>query len=944
MQNKLLLVLTVLSCIFSTVSFSQEWTYRKYNESNLLPSNFVNDLSQDKDDALILATDVGLYRFNGTSISAITPSVFFSKVKRFNEEVYALSKDGVIYRYKGGVEVSKLKFQNHENWNDVQLTSNFIYAISDKSLAIRNSVSGKERIITSKFGLGLKLIQLKTKTIAVFENGLLVFENGKLETETQIQGIINVKSLDKTIEVLTSENRFVYLLEDGLVPFATEESKNVKDVALLANKAKVYLGERTIRYTSKNGESFTIASSNFLDHGIHLTFVDNHGGLWLAEKGKGLFYIPSPEILRFYTDSEINKIIDWREYVVFATNGGLVINRFGYPINSLLNGRKIYDVVGAQEVMYVTTEDGLYKVDTAFIPELISEEVFTQLLLDQSNRTLYGSTKSKGLVSVSTSNYVHQYFDISAGLSHNVVTDFCIHRDTLYLVTPAGGFDRIYEKRLLDKEKNVLSTTVFNSLFSYNDELLYAASPNSGIYEFGNKNEKISMYGFNHLVYSIFSNQNQLWVTHDKGLDILLSKKEYFALFKPEDPTDFLPFSNGLHQSKDELFLGIKGGFLRVEPQKNLEGHSANLRISELSLNDQVIVVDSVLELPFQKHRFKIKVDNIDFRKGNSGIIEYRVSNFSPDWRVMKDDVLEIPELSEGDYIVQFRFKNNPGAELTSLKILIAQPIWKRLWFWLIITIVLAAIIYLLLSWRVRALRADKIRLEGLVDLRTIALRRKNDELKQLSYVISHDFKNPIINITTISEMLSSSSLPQDKKEEAYSHLTNTSRSLYTNLLGMIELLKIDDNSKVKDEFNLGQLIDEIIESISTQVMDSGTIITQKGTDILMNTNRFYIHSAMYNLLINAIKYRSDKTPDIRVIVEQNDKEITVSIADNGLGFNSVDQTKLFAPFQRIHNHTEGSGLGLALVKRMIESLGGSIRAEGIVGEGCTMHITLPFN
>lgn len=924
--------------------FSQEWTYRKYNESNLLPTNFVYDLCQDKDNALILATDVGLYRFNGTSISTITSSVFFSKVKPYNNFFYALSKEGIIFKYQGGIEVEKIRFKNSEAWNDFEVTQAFIYAISDRSLAVFDRKKNQENTIKSSYGLGLKLVQVQENTVAIFESGIQVYKRGKLIEERAIRGILNAKVFDNRLEVLTDNSTQIFTISNSLDPFGREESDSFFEVEELANNSKIYINEKLVQYVSTKGESFTISGSEFLDHGIHISFVDNIGGLWLSEKGKGLYYISSPEVLRFNTDSEINKIIDWNDFVVFATNGGLTLNRFGTPIKSYFKGKEILDVVGDKNAIYVATKTGLYFIDTSYIEQQVSIEVLTQLLLDTDNRTLYGSTYSKGLVAISIENYVHQYFDISAGLSHNVVTDLCLHRDTLYLVTPAGGFDRMVNKRLLDKQKNSLSTTVFNSLFSLDNRLLYAASPNSGIFEFNSIDNTTEEYNFEHLVYSIFSNQDQLWVTHDKGLDVLISKKEYFALFKPEDPTDFLPFSNGLHQAKNELFLGVKGGYLRIEPQDDILTQTAHLKISEISLNDQNIVVDSVLNLPFQKHRLKIRVDNIDFRKANSGIIEYSISNFSNGWRVLKEDVLEIPELSEGEYEIKFRFKNNPGAESVALKINIESPIWKKIWFWLLMIVVLAFLVFFYINWRTRALRAEKIRLEGLVDLRTLALYKKNDELKQLSYVISHDFKNPVINITTISEMLSNNQFPEDKKQEAFTHLTNTSKGLYSNLIGMIELLKIEDSSNVTERFNLSEVINEIKVSISTQIQDSNAQILEVDTDLEIKSNRFYIYSSLYNLIINSIKYRSELDPKIVIRTVKKEGNLILTVKDNGLGFTKDDAELLFTPFRRIHNHTEGSGLGLALIKKMIESLGGNIWAESTPGDGSEFIISLPIN
>jgi signal transduction histidine kinase len=100
--------------------------------------------------------------------------------------------------------------------------------------------------------------------------------------------------------------------------------------------------------------------------------------------------------------------------------------------------------------------------------------------------------------------------------------------------------------------------------------------------------------------------------------------------------------------------------------------------------------------------------------------------------------------------------------------------------------------------------------------------------------------------------------------------------------------------------------------------------------------------SIVYNLLSNAIKYRSpDRPPVVRVHCRPEGEYSELSVSDNGLGLDlSADKReKLFAMFKRLHNHVEGSGVGLYMVKRMIENAGGRIEVESTLGEGSTFKV-----
>ena len=112
-----------------------------------------------------------------------------------------------------------------------------------------------------------------------------------------------------------------------------------------------------------------------------------------------------------------------------------------------------------------------------------------------------------------------------------------------------------------------------------------------------------------------------------------------------------------------------------------------------------------------------------------------------------------------------------------------------------------------------------------------------------------------------------------------------------------------------------------------------------------MNADRSMIEQVVINLLSNAVKYSSKKEkPLISIWNEHSENGDTLCIRDNGAGFDMTSYDKLFGAFQRLHsmNDFEGTGVGLALTKKIVEKHGGTVRAEGKVGEGATFYFTLP--
>ena len=103
------------------------------------------------------------------------------------------------------------------------------------------------------------------------------------------------------------------------------------------------------------------------------------------------------------------------------------------------------------------------------------------------------------------------------------------------------------------------------------------------------------------------------------------------------------------------------------------------------------------------------------------------------------------------------------------------------------------------------------------------------------------------------------------------------------------------------------------------------------------------LRSVLFNLLSNAVKYRApDRAPRVQLRTQCIGQQVMLSVQDNGLGLSEPQQTQLFTMFRRLHPHVEGSGVGLYLIKRLLESAGGAIAVHSQPGVGSTFTVTLP--
>src|SRR5690606_15057461 len=142
---------------------------------------------------------------------------------------------------------------------------------------------------------------------------------------------------------------------------------------------------------------------------------------------------------------------------------------------------------------------------------------------------------------------------------------------------------------------------------------------------------------------------------------------------------------------------------------------------------------------------------------------------------------------------------------------------------------------------------------------------------------------------------------------------------------------------------NLLEVTQEVIQDLEQSItLAKAEVQTAIDSDLDLQFSKANLRSILYNLISNAIKYRSPhRDPIVRVSSEYNDPFIVIRVQDNGLGMDLSDQDVIFSMFRRLHDHVEGTGVGLFMVKRIIENAGGKIEVQSDPGKGSTFIVHL---
>ncbi|WP_297478242.1 ATP-binding protein [Ferrovum sp.] len=245
-------------------------------------------------------------------------------------------------------------------------------------------------------------------------------------------------------------------------------------------------------------------------------------------------------------------------------------------------------------------------------------------------------------------------------------------------------------------------------------------------------------------------------------------------------------------------------------------------------------------------------------------------------------------------------------------------------------------------------LRALKDDLEIRVAERTVQLEAANKELEAFSYSVSHDLRTPLRAIDGFSRILLDDYT--DKLDDEGRRLLNVVRD-NTGRMGQLidDILKFSRAGRVEinfSEVDMERLAHEVFEELRP-AMDGHEVRVEIEHLPSSMGDRAMMHQVFVNLLSNALKFSRSKEPArIRVGASIGQGEIAYHVKDNGAGFDMQYVDKLFGVFQRLHgvNEFEGTGIGLAIVKRIVNRHGGRVWAEGKVNEGATIYFTLPTN
>ena len=224
-------------------------------------------------------------------------------------------------------------------------------------------------------------------------------------------------------------------------------------------------------------------------------------------------------------------------------------------------------------------------------------------------------------------------------------------------------------------------------------------------------------------------------------------------------------------------------------------------------------------------------------------------------------------------------------------------------------------------------------------------LERSNKELEQFAYVASHDLQEPLRKVKNFAELFAKkyAGALDEKADQYIYYMTSGTDRMQNLILDLLTYSRVSTRGKEFVKTNLNSVVNEVKENLQISIEENNIKITYEELPII-EADESQIKQVFQNLLSNAIKFKSDNTPEIKIRAVDEKDYWKLSVSDNGIGIDMQYKEKIFEVFQRLHSKEEykGTGIGLAICKKVIERHKGKIWIESKQGVGTTFYFTIP--
>ena len=418
----------------------------------------------------------------------------------------------------------------------------------------------------------------------------------------------------------------------------------------------------------------------------------------------------------------------------------------------------------------------------------------------------------------------------------------------------------------------------------------------------------------------------------------------------------------GLVDHRGRVWVGTDRGVSVYQPEHDFSLPAPLLDLASLEVDGENHALDRPIRLDHAQNNLKIKFRLSGLSQEETLLTSYKLEGLERFFREpLPAAAREVSynSLPPGSYRFHIRAGREHGRwteEVVSPPIVISPPLWRTYPFYAVVLLLTSATAVMLFRLRTRTVRKRALRLQGInQQLRQVAeekerliadLEAKNVELERFTYTVSHDLKSPLLNICGFLGYLEESLENRDYEamKADMEAIDQASQKMVQLLDELLELARVGQSVRPSERIDLSTLIGEILELSTAKLREHGVTpeVHLEVKDVFGDPTR--LRMVFQNLLDNAIRFtHRQKSPHIVIRSAREGNDVLISVADNGIGVPQQHQEQIFGLFKRLDPSIPGTGVGLALVRRIVEGHGGEVwvESEG-VDQGSKFVVRLP--
>lgn len=740
--------------------------------------------------------------------------------------------------------------------------------------------------------------------------------------------------------------------------------------------------EKFRHYMSDQSKNKYNLTSNYI-RGIT---SDTHGKFWIATNGNGFFsMIKKGEKLVFdkhykHNPADTNSLSnDFVKNIFVDSKGKIWLSTWG-------NGFDIFDEKQQTFRHYQFDEENKKSMNQNYVYEIIED-----------NQGIIWIASLGGLIRFNPDNEKIKVYknepDNPESLSYNATWSVYQGRGgNLWIGTNGGGFNRFNPEtgkftRFVHHHENPKSLSNNNVICFHQSENgdMWIGTYGGGLNKInaGQLNKSPCDIEFEHfmesqglpsnVVYSILEDNNGFfWMSTNKGISKFNPQTGTFKNYNVDDGLQSNEFNKGAFYKTEDGFMLLGGvnGFNTFYPDKIKDNPFApDMAITKFqvfnkpiypgyagdALLNKTISETKHLYLTHREYVFSFEFTALHYSNPENNRFAYMLEGFDKDWIYCgKRRFVSYTNLPSGDYTFRVKGANSDGVwskKPASIKIHIAPPFWRTVWFFLLLAVVILAI-SVTVNRYVLKVKTAKILSEKNAQLESanIKLKELNATKDKFFSIIAHDLINPFNSLLGFSDILYQDfdAHSEDEKYEYIKQINVSANHLYDLLENLLQWARAQTGRMTYHPkvFDINEPLEKSLFLLELDAKKKHIRIVNKiEKKIKIYADLNMINTVIRNIINNAIKFTPQKG-EICISAKQTNPEIVIiQISDTGIGIDKDDMDKLF-DFNYSHSKTgtdseKGTGLGLILCKEFVEKNGGKIWVESQKGKGSTFSFEL---